>query len=79
MRELDQVLTGLGLDLTGWTLRQVTGLSADGQTIVGWGTNPNGDTEAWLASLSVAEPGTAGLVALGLLGLRAGLRRHARV
>lgn len=31
----------------GWLLSQATGLSADGRTVVGFGTNPQGDTEAW--------------------------------
>jgi hypothetical protein len=43
------VLTGLGLDLTGWTLKIAHGISDDGRVIVGEGNNPNGDTEAWIA------------------------------
>ncbi len=52
MRNLQTVLTNnFGLNLTGWTLKSATGISADGKTIVGYGTNPNGRTEAWIASL----------------------------
>ncbi len=73
-RELAVVLEGLGVDLTGWTLDWVTGISADGLTIVGKGTNPSGNTEAWVAY--VPEPsvtllqGTALLVLMGLAARR---------
>jgi cysteine-rich repeat protein/probable HAF family extracellular repeat protein len=50
--ELDQVLvSNFGLDLTGWTLERATGISDDGLTIVGFGTDPSGYTEAWIAVL----------------------------
>ena len=64
MRELNQVLTDLGLDLTGWNLDEATDISADGLTIVGTGTNPSGQSEAWIAV--IPEPGTGVLLALGL-------------
>jgi probable HAF family extracellular repeat protein len=41
-----------GLDLNGWTLVAATDISDDGSTIVGWGTNPAGNTEAWIARIS---------------------------
>jgi probable HAF family extracellular repeat protein len=37
--------------LKGWTLIDATGVSADGRTITGWGLNPNGFGEAWLATV----------------------------
>jgi hypothetical protein len=49
----------------------VTGLSADGLTIVGYGTNPAGQPEGWLAY--VPEPGSlpiAGIAAALLAGAR---------
>jgi len=55
MRELDQLLTGIGLDVTGWKLTEAKGISADGRTLVGYGTNPNGRTEAWMATLPDPE------------------------
>jgi probable HAF family extracellular repeat protein len=76
MRSLFDVLTGeFGLDLTGWTLTAATAVSADGLTIVGYGTNPQGVLEAWVASIardpvSVGEPGSLALLAAGLGGLR---------
>lgn len=49
MQALGAVLMGLGVDLTGWVLREATDISADGRTIVGYGTNPAGATEAFVA------------------------------
>ena len=55
MQNLQSVLEGqLGLDLTGWTLNKALGISTDGTTIVGWGTNPDGNIEAWIATLPSA-------------------------
>ena len=55
MRNLADVLANeFGLDLTGWDLREATGISDDGRTIVGYGFNPNDDLEAWVAV--VPEP-----------------------
>lgn len=75
MRSLRQVLIGQGADLTGWTLGLATGVSADGRTIVGYGTNPNGQQEAWIAVLP--EPGTDALLLTGMLGLAVTRRRRA--
>jgi hypothetical protein len=64
MRELDQILANeFGLDLTGWTLHEAYGISDDGRTIVGYGTNPSGYGEAWLAT--IPEPGTGLLLMTG--------------
>ncbi len=53
MRNLKTVLENdLGLDLTGWTLIKANSISNDGLKIAGWGTNPSGQTEAWLADLT---------------------------
>jgi probable HAF family extracellular repeat protein len=51
MRELDAVLTALGLDLADWTLSGADDVSPDGRTIVGYGFNPSGNIEAWIAVL----------------------------
>lgn len=40
-----------GLDLEGWRLESAVAISADGQTIVGTGTNPEGKEESWIAVL----------------------------
>ncbi|HUW18384.1 MAG TPA: hypothetical protein VMW16_03705 [Sedimentisphaerales bacterium] len=48
----DMLENTFGLNLTGWTLNSATGISADGLTIVGNGTNPSGQYEAWIASIA---------------------------
>ena len=74
-RSLQSVLTTqYGLDLTGWTLNEATAISSNGQYITGFGTDPNGNTQAWL--VHIPEPNTYRLVALG--GLALFLPRFAR-
>jgi uncharacterized membrane protein len=54
MRSLRDVLAndfGLGASLAGWKLEYARGISADGRVVVGYGFNPNGDREAWIARL----------------------------
>lgn len=54
---LDTLLTDAGIDLTGWTLACVTGISADGSTLVGYGTNPSNQPAGWIATLNApADP-----------------------
>jgi probable HAF family extracellular repeat protein len=60
----DLLVNDFGLDLTGWTLKAATGISADGLTIVGQGTNPSGDPEAFIAT--IPEPGTLAVLGLGV-------------
>ncbi len=64
MRELKQVLTDdYDLDLTGWQLTEAYDISADGSVIVGGGLNPDGHSEAWVAT--IPEPCTILLLGLG--------------
>jgi uncharacterized membrane protein len=72
MRRLQDVLEGeLHLDLTGWILNSAEGISADGNTIAGWGVDPLGNPEAWIAT--IPEPV---LVAPTLVGLFLLFRRR---
>lgn len=62
---------GLGSALEGWDMEGMGGISADGLTISGYGTNPDGNIEAWqvsLASTDVPEPGALALMLLGVTG-----------
>jgi probable HAF family extracellular repeat protein len=59
-------------EVVGWQITRATGVSADGHTIVGEGYGPNGP-EAWI--MTVPEPTTWALAAMGLAGLLAAARR----
>jgi probable HAF family extracellular repeat protein len=53
MRDLQSVLqTEYGLNLTGWILQSASGISPDGKYIVGSGTNPSGQQEAFRVFLT---------------------------
>jgi probable HAF family extracellular repeat protein len=65
MRDLNQLLTDLGIELGGWKLRSATGISDDGTVIVGWGTNPSLDTEAWIAEVPAGALALPGLGPVG--------------
>jgi probable HAF family extracellular repeat protein len=76
MRPLEVVLSNdYGLDLEGWDLESARAISADGLTIVGYGVNPDGLDEAWIAT--IPEPGTGLLILSGLFGLGARRKRRA--
>jgi probable HAF family extracellular repeat protein len=54
MRSIRQLLMSEGnwdASLRKWKLRLATAVSRDGSTIVGYGINPKGDREAWIARL----------------------------
>jgi len=75
MERLEDVLAATGATgLTGWKLVSASAVSADGQWVVGAGTNPAGDEEAFLANISPPDSGGGGsldglsLLALGLMG-----------
>jgi hypothetical protein len=52
IRSLKEVLEDdHGLDLSGWRLYSARGISADGLTIVGFGHNPAGYVDSWIAVL----------------------------
>lgn len=51
------VLVEANVDLAGWTLLEVSGLSDNGLTFMGSGRNPSGQWEAWI--VTIPAPGTA--------------------
>ena len=68
MRKLSDVLMNdYGLNLTGWSLTQATAITPDGASIVGWGTNPSGNIEAWIVQIPEPNPCLLVLVAGVLL------------
>jgi probable HAF family extracellular repeat protein len=65
MQSIRALLIASGVNMTGWTLATATGVSADGTVIVGSGTSPSSQNEAWLARFSsefgngIITPGVA--------------------
>jgi len=52
LRLLDAaLLADYQTQITGWKLTRATAISDDGHTIAGYGTNPQGQTEAWIVKL----------------------------
>ncbi|MDH7570708.1 MAG: PEP-CTERM sorting domain-containing protein, partial [Armatimonadota bacterium] len=82
MQRLYDVLVaqGDGAALTGWSLQYAYAVSADGRTIVGYGRNPSGNTEAWLARLNqetqTPEPASLALLGVGVAGWLARRRQR---
>lgn len=68
MRSLQDILSSLGLNLTGWHLSSAEAITPDGLTIVGYGYDAAGSAEAWIAR--VPEPATLGLLGLGVVFVR---------
>lgn len=52
MQSVSQWLGTAGVNATGWVFTGAGAANADGSVLVGKGTNPSGDTEAWLARVS---------------------------
>ena len=70
LQSIQDLLIASGVDLTGWQLTQARGISEDGNIIAGYGTNPDGITEAWVANISnVPIPPALWLFGSGLLGM----------
>lgn len=73
--DLNTYLPTLGINLTGWNLQSVQGISADGTILTGSGTF-NGEEAGWVVS-TVPAPSAAPLLALG--GLLASRRRRRHI
>ena len=68
-RRLVDVLTDLGVDVAGWDLRQARAVSDDGRTIAGWGLNPSGQSEAWVATIPTPAALTPALTPVAIATL----------
>ena len=86
-RNLKELLSvDYSLDLTGWDLKSIQDITPDGRVMVGYGVNPDGQTEAWMVSgldlgvtgpiPGVPEPHTLAILGTGLVALGAGLGRR---
>lgn len=68
MRDLNIVLPEeYGIDLQGWLLNSADGISEDGRVITGYGTDPQGQMEAWVVVLP--EPAALFLTTCAIGGL----------
>ena len=54
IRLRDLLVAGGVEGLEDWKLSPRAGISADGRTIVGWGANPKGKTEGWVATIGTS-------------------------
>lgn len=76
LQVLEEVVLAAGIPIGGWHLKVATAITPDGSTIVGYGYNLYGQTEAWKITLdplaqvgAVPEPSTySALAALALIG-----------
>ena len=65
--DIAQYLALVGIEVGDWTLGSVQSISDDGKVLTGFGLNPSGTPEGWVAI--IPEPGTALLLGLGLAAL----------
>jgi probable HAF family extracellular repeat protein len=80
MRNLQDLLVnsyGLASSLAGWSLTSATAISGNGRIIAGNGISPNGQPEAWIASL-VPEPTSISLLIMCGAALTVWPRNNAR-
>ena len=75
IRKLQVVLAQeYGLSLPGWYLQVASDVSADGITILGYGTNPQGQSEAFRVVLPEPGAGIAVVMAVALARRRSCVR-----
>ena len=77
IRRLDDLMTTeWGIDVEGWTITAATAISGDGQTIAGYGINPDGQTQGFV--VTVPAPSAITVLVLGLTAMRMSRRRQSR-
>jgi probable HAF family extracellular repeat protein len=77
-RPFDVLVANGATGLEGWLLREARAISADGRWVVGYGVNPRGVDEAFLADLAPIPLPPAAWLFVGALGLLGGLCRRGR-
>lgn len=76
LKKIADLLTAGGVDIADWQLKEATAVSADGNTIVGWGSK-NSVTGAWIArcasvcAITTPETTAASFSGLGGMGATA--------
>lgn len=73
MRPLRDILVGLGIDMTGWSLLEASAISDDGLTIAGSARIQGGETQAFVAHIPAPS---AAAPLLGLIPLASRRRRN---
>lgn len=71
----DVLAAGGATGFENWTSLQAYGISGDGSTVVGYGRNPNGRDEAFVANIQVPEPAAVSIAMFGVGAVAARRRR----
>jgi probable HAF family extracellular repeat protein len=79
MLNLRDVLAARGATgFENWTSLYAFGISGDGSTVVGYGRNPNGQDEAFVANIKVPEPAAVSIAMFGVGAFAARRRVYRR-
>lgn len=71
----DVLAAGGATGFENWTQLYAYGISGDGSTVVGFGRNPNGRDEAFVANIQVPEPAAVSIAMFGVGAVAARRRR----
>ncbi|WP_210421141.1 PEP-CTERM sorting domain-containing protein [Lacipirellula limnantheis] len=71
----DVLAAGGATGFENWTRLYAYGISGDGSTVVGYGRNPNGQDEAFVANIQVPEPTAVSIAMFGVGAVAARRRR----
>lgn len=74
----DVLAAGGATGFENWTSLYAYGISGDGSTVVGYGRNPNGQDEAFVANIAVPEPAAVSLAMFGVGAFAARRRVYRR-
>lgn len=72
----DVLAAGGATGFENWTSLHAYGISGDGSTVVGYGRNPNGQDEAFVANIKVPEPAAVSIAMFGVGAFAARRRRN---